>query len=167
MARFMAKPLAASACLKTWELSFPSPKTITIQHSWQPYQFQLLVTHYPSPPRQGPENDDYLGLYMRVLMFFSNSFTNDPRVYNEAKSLIQAGHPVTVIAWDRQKQNSQRQAWDGIEIVRVKTWLSPGYGLGSPPWHGFHLLLWQWRAYRQALALDKENAFNVIHCYFF
>lgn len=104
---------------------------------------------------------------MRVIMFVSNPFTNDTRVYNEARSLIKAGHEVTVIAWDREKQNPHRQKWDSIEVVRVKTWLSPGYGLGSWPWHSFHLLLWQWQAYRQALALNKENAFDVIHCHLF
>ena len=104
---------------------------------------------------------------MKVLMFVSNPFTTDPRVYNEAKSLVQAGHRVVVIAWDREKQNPQRQTWDGIEVVRLRTWLSSKHGLGLPPWHIFHLLLWQWRAYRQALALNKEKAFNVIHCHFF
>jgi glycosyltransferase involved in cell wall biosynthesis len=104
---------------------------------------------------------------MKVLMFVSNPFTNDPRVYNEARSLVQAGHQVTVIAWDREKQNPRRQALDGIEIVRVRTWLSPRLGLGTPPWHALHLLLWQQRAYHQALELNKETAFNVIHCHFF
>ena len=100
-------------------------------------------------------------------MFVSNPFTNDPRVYNEAKGLIQAGHQVTVIAWDREKQNPHRQRWDGIEVVRVKTRLLSGYGLGLWPWHGFHLLLWQRQAYRQALALHKESAFSVVHCHDF
>ena len=104
---------------------------------------------------------------MRVLMFFSNSFTDDPRVYSEAKTLIQTGHRVTVIAWDREKQNRQQQMWDGIEVVRVKTWLSPGYGLGLWPWHGFHLLLWQWQAYRRALTLYRESVFTVVHCHDF
>jgi glycosyltransferase involved in cell wall biosynthesis len=104
---------------------------------------------------------------MKISMFVSNPFTNDPRVYNEARSLVQAGHQVTVIAWDREKQNPERQMWDGIEVVRVKTWLSPGHGLGSLPWHGFHLLLWQWQAYRLALALHKESAFSVVHCHDF
>lgn len=38
---------------------------------------------------------------MNSLMTLSNPFTHDPRVYNEAKSLVKAGHEVTVIAWDK------------------------------------------------------------------
>lgn len=99
-------------------------------------------------------------------MFVASPFTTDPRVYLEAKSLVEAGHKVTVIAWDREKQNPQRQSLDGIEIVRVRTWLSPRCGLGSPPWHALHLLLWQWQAYRQAIEMHKRSGFDIIHCHF-
>jgi glycosyltransferase involved in cell wall biosynthesis len=103
---------------------------------------------------------------MQVLMFVSNPFTSDPRVYNEAKSLIQAGYEVTVVAWDREKQNLPRQSWDGIEVVRLRTKLLPKrYRFGSPLWVGFNLILWQRQAYRQALALNKENPLDVIHCH--
>lgn len=103
---------------------------------------------------------------MKVLMLVSNPLTNDPRVYNEARSLVKAGHKVTVIAWDREKQSSQRQSLEGIEIVRVRTWLSPRCGLGTPPWHALHLLLWQQQAYHQAIEMHKGSDFDVIHCYF-
>ncbi|MCX6010285.1 MAG: glycosyltransferase family 4 protein, partial [Chloroflexi bacterium] len=105
---------------------------------------------------------------MKVLMLLSNPFTNDSRVYNEAKALIQAGHEVTLIAWDREKQSPRRQRWDDIKVARVRTCLPAGCGLGYWPWHVLHLLLWQWRAYRQALASNnREGAFNVIHCHDF
>ena len=84
---------------------------------------------------------------MKVLMFVSNPFTSDPRVYAEAKSLIQAGYEVTVIAWDREEQNPSRQNWDGIEVVRLRTGLLPKRGrFGSPLWVGFNLILWQRQA---------------------
>ena len=54
---------------------------------------------------------------MRVLMFVANPFTADPRVYNEALSLIRADHEVTVIACDRERQSAVRESWDGIEGV--------------------------------------------------
>jgi hypothetical protein len=53
---------------------------------------------------------------MKVLMFISNPFISDPRVYNEAGSLVQAGYEVTVIAHDWWRQNSERDNWDGIEV---------------------------------------------------
>ena len=105
---------------------------------------------------------------MKVLMFLSNPFTSDPRVYNEARSLVQAGHEVTVIAWDRDNQNPPRQNWDGIEVVRLRTRLLPKRRrFGSPLWVGLNLILWQRQALRQALALNREKHFDVIHCHDF
>ena len=40
---------------------------------------------------------------MNILMTLANPFTNDPRVYNEARSLIKKGHNVTVLARDNKK----------------------------------------------------------------
>jgi glycosyltransferase involved in cell wall biosynthesis len=105
---------------------------------------------------------------MKVVMFVSNAFVSDPRVYGEAKSLIQAGYEVTVIAWDRERQNPPRQNWDGIEVIRLSTRLLPkGQRFGSPLWVGLNLLLWQRHGYRQALALNKEKHFDIIHCHDF
>ena len=101
---------------------------------------------------------------MKVLMFRTNPCTSDPRVYSEATSLLKAGREVTVIAWDREKQKPPRQNWDGIEVVRLRTRFSTKDGLASWLWNGFNLLLWQRQAYRQALALNKEKHFDVIHC---
>ena len=104
---------------------------------------------------------------MNVLMFVANPFTNDPRVYAEAKSLVKASHEVTVIAWDREKQNPPKQNWDGIEVVRSSTRLALKYGFASWLWNGFNLLLWWRQAYRLALTLNKETRFDVIHCHDF
>jgi glycosyltransferase involved in cell wall biosynthesis len=101
-------------------------------------------------------------------MFVSNPFISDPRVYNEARTLIQAGHKITVIAWDREKQNPPRQNWDGIEVARLRTRLLPKRGhFGLPLWVGLNLILWQRQAYRQALVLNREAHFDVIHCHDF
>ena len=79
--------------------------------------------------------------------------------------MLKAGPEVTVIAWDREKENPPRQDWDGIEIVRLRIKLLPKkHRFGSPLWVGFNLILWQRQAYRQALALDKEKHFDVVHC---
>jgi len=102
---------------------------------------------------------------MKVLMFVSNPFTNDPRVYSEAGSLIRAGYEVTVIARDWRKQNPLRENLDGIEVVRVTTPLTPRHGFGGPLWNAFGLVLWQWRAYRQALVLNRKSGFDIIHCH--
>jgi len=98
-------------------------------------------------------------------MYVSNPFISDARVYAEATSLIRAGYEVTVIAWDREKQSPPRQNWGGIEVVRLRTRLSTKHGFASWLWNGFNLLLWQRQAYRQALILNKEKHFDVIHCH--
>jgi glycosyltransferase involved in cell wall biosynthesis len=103
---------------------------------------------------------------MKILMLVASPVTTDPRVYNEATALIKGGHHISIIAWDREKQNPYRQMWDGIDVTRLRIGLSPKYGLSVPPWHIFHLLAWQWRAYRAALALNKESAIDAIHCHF-
>ena len=102
---------------------------------------------------------------MRTVMFVSNPFTNDARVYNESASLIRAGHEVTVIAWDRGGDNPPRQTVDGIEVVRLRTGLRLHYGFASWLWNGFNLLLWWRQAYHRTLALNKERRFDVVHCH--
>jgi len=105
---------------------------------------------------------------MNVLMFVSNAFAIDRRVYAEATSLLKAGYEVAVIAWDREKENPTRQSLDGIEVVRLRTRLLPKrYSFGSSLWVGFNLLLWQRQAYRRALILNREKHFDVIHCHDF
>lgn len=102
---------------------------------------------------------------MNGLMFRTNACTSDPRVYLEARSLVKAGQQVPVIAWDREGTNPTRQDWDGIDVVRLSTRLLPKrYSSGSPFWVGSNLLLWQRQAYHQALELNKEEGFDVLHC---
>lgn len=57
----------------------------------------------------------------KVCMFVWNYFTHDARVMREAKSLVKAGHQVTVIAIHNAKNpNSLKQeAKEGINIIRV------------------------------------------------
>ena len=98
-------------------------------------------------------------------MLLANPFTNDARVYAEAKALIKADHEVTVIAWDRERKNPSRQTWDGIDVVRVRTRLSPKFGAAWRLWNGFNLLLWWRQAYRLALTVNREGRVDVIHCH--
>jgi len=39
----------------------------------------------------------------KILMILSKPFVIDPRVYQEAESLVKNGYEVTVIVWDRRK----------------------------------------------------------------
>jgi glycosyltransferase involved in cell wall biosynthesis len=104
---------------------------------------------------------------VKVVMFVTNPFTSDPRVYAEAKSLVQAGYEVTVIAWDTGRHHPARQNWDGINIVRVTTPLASRPGSAWLLWNRLNFYLWQRRAFRQTLALNRENRLDVIHCHDF
>ena len=52
-------------------------------------------------------------------MLLSNPLMVDPRVYNEAKALTDAGNNVTVIVWDRKNQYEVESIIDGIRIIRI------------------------------------------------
>jgi len=66
---------------------------------------------------------------VKICMFVKNSFEYDARVKKEAKSLIAAGHDVTVVAIHVPKQTAQEEIdADGIHVVRVSR-LS--FGLGT------------------------------------
>ena len=101
---------------------------------------------------------------MKILMFRSSACTADPRVYNEATSLIKAGHEVTVVAWDRERDNLPQQTLDGIEIIRVRTRIALRYGFASWLWNSSNVLLYQRQAYRRTLILNKQRRFDVVHC---
>ncbi len=102
---------------------------------------------------------------MNVVMFLANAFISDARVYAEARALVKAGHQVTVIAWDRERTSPNRQTWDGIDVVRVRTPLLARFGAFWRPWNALNLLMWWQQAYRLVLKLNREGRFDVIHCH--
>ena len=55
----------------------------------------------------------------KILMLLSNPFRPDPRVYKEARSLIKAGHKVTIICWDREQKYPKSEIIDGIQLKRL------------------------------------------------
>ena len=57
--------------------------------------------------------------HLTIGMVVDNEFYGDPRVYNEAKVLVQAGHSVKVLCLNFGKY-PDRELVDGIEIVRVR-----------------------------------------------
>ncbi len=66
---------------------------------------------------------------MKICMFVKNSFEYDARVTKEAKTLIAAGHDVSVVAIHVPKKTAQREVTpDGINVIRVSR-LS--FGLGT------------------------------------
>jgi len=99
---------------------------------------------------------------MRILMILSNPFMVDPRVYKEAKSLVDAGHEVTVIVWDRKNDYPEQETVEGINLVRIHNKrlmkLLPNDLFRNPLW---------WRAaYKKGLELYRNGfKFDVVHCH--
>ena len=56
---------------------------------------------------------------MKILMFLTNPFVSDSRVFNEAKALLQVGHEVSLIAWDRSGKQKSYEIKDGIRVYRI------------------------------------------------
>ena len=99
---------------------------------------------------------------MNILMILSNPFIVDPRVYKEATSLVQAGHKVTVIVWDRKQQYEPESIIDGVRIIRIHNKklqrILPHDLFKNPLW---------WRtAYKKGLQLYQTDfQFDVVHCH--
>ena len=100
---------------------------------------------------------------MKILMLLSNPFMVDPRVYKEAKTLIEAGHEVTVVVWDRKDEYESESIIEGIRVIRVKN-----RGLMNLlPNDIFRNPLWWINAYKKGLELYRSGNFtyDVVHCH--
>ncbi len=98
---------------------------------------------------------------MKVLMTLANPFTNDPRVYNEAKSLVEAGHDVTVFAWNKTGQHKKNETKDGIKVIRS----SKSKFMDILPFDIFRLHWWWRKGYKDAIKLFEKKGFDVVHCH--
>lgn len=95
-------------------------------------------------------------------MLLSYPLMVDPRVHNEAKTLIDAGHEVTVIVWDRKGDYEPEGTVNGIRVFRIHN-----RGLMSVLPHDlFRNPLWWRHAYLKGLALySNDFQFDVVHCH--
>jgi len=95
----------------------------------------------------------------RVLMLLTNAFEPDPRVHQEALSLIQNGYDITLLCWDRDCKFLHEEVIDGIKIERICVHSTHGRGSAQVP---FLLLFWL-KAYRRVISRN----FNIVHCHDF
>ncbi len=95
----------------------------------------------------------------RILMLLSNPFKPDPRVYNEAKSLVEEGYNVIILAWDREGKYPLIENVGGITVYRVKC--KGDYGKPKIFLKGILCF------YIKSLQKIKEIEFNVVHAHDF
>ena len=98
---------------------------------------------------------------MNILMILSNPLLVDPRVHKEAKTLVDTGHHVTVIVWDRKHLYKTEETIDGIRIVRIH---NKGL-LKLLRSDLFRNPLWWRRAYKKGIELHNSTPFDVVHCH--
>ena len=100
---------------------------------------------------------------MKILMLLSNPFMVDPRVSKEAKSLVDYGHEVTVIVWDRKVDYPSEDMIDGIRIIRIHNNLL----MKIMPNDLFRNPLWWRTAYKKGLELYNTGKFkfDIVHCH--
>jgi len=100
---------------------------------------------------------------MNILMILSHSSDYDPRIFNEARSLINAGNKVTILEWKKKNQKPSQEVKQGINIIRsVNTKF-----MNFLPYDILRMHRWWVKGYNDAVELHKKQAFDVVHCHDF
>ena len=98
----------------------------------------------------------------KILMILSKPFVLDPRVYQEAKTLVDDGYEVSVIVWDRKKLRKAEEKVDGVKVYRI-------YNSGIVDKLHTDILrnpFWWRKAYDKALELYNNSfKFDIVHCH--
>jgi glycosyltransferase involved in cell wall biosynthesis len=92
-----------------------------------------------------------------VLMLLTNAYDPDPRVRQEAVSLIRMGYRVRLLAWDRDRKSPPSECMEGVEVERV--FLSSSHGRGSTQIFFYALL------YLRMLWRCLQTPFDAAHCH--
>jgi glycosyltransferase involved in cell wall biosynthesis len=92
-------------------------------------------------------------------MLLSNPYRPDPRVLREARSLVEAGIGVHLIAWDRERNRASSSTEEDVRVTR----LGPKSAYRSISQVGPGLIRFWFRALRAA----RKVEFDVVHCHDF
>jgi glycosyltransferase involved in cell wall biosynthesis len=92
-----------------------------------------------------------------ILMLLTNAYDPDPRVRQEALSLIRMGYRVRLLAWDRDRKSPPSECMEGVEVERV--FLSSSHGRGSTQIFFYTLL------YLRMLWRCLRTPFDAVHCH--
>jgi glycosyltransferase involved in cell wall biosynthesis len=95
----------------------------------------------------------------KVLMLLTNAFDPDPRVHNEAKSLVKHGYEVRIVCWDRDRKNTAVECIDGIFVERIYLKSTHGRGLTQV----FFLPLFWIKTFFRVF----KDKLDIVHCHDF
>lgn len=94
----------------------------------------------------------------RVVMLVTNACAPDPRVLRQARWLVEAGHEVTVHAFDRAEEHAPLEDIAGVRVVR--------HHLGPHPYGASFATLRGLRRFRQsALRACDDTAIDMVVCH--
>ena len=94
----------------------------------------------------------------QVAMLVTNACAPDPRVLRQARWLVEAGHEVTVHAFDRGQEHAPQEDVNGVNVVR--------HHLGEHPYGASFATLRGLRAFRQsALRACEEATPDLVVCH--
>jgi glycosyltransferase involved in cell wall biosynthesis len=92
-----------------------------------------------------------------ILMLLTNAYEPDPRVRQEALSLIGMGCRVRILAWDRDLLHPATEVMEGAEVERV--FVASTHGRGAT-----QLLFYAW-LYLKLFWRGCRTPFNAVHCH--
>ena len=92
-----------------------------------------------------------------ILMLLTNAYEPDPRVRQEALSLIDMGSRVRILAWDRDLKSPRVESMEGIDVERVFLASTHGRGPVQILWYAWVYLKFLWRGWR--------TSFDAVHCH--
>lgn len=109
-------------------------------------------------------------LMKRVCIIRSNPVKPDSRVEKEARALVQAGHDVHILAWDRDSDHEEKEGTITVADTEIPiTWLGfkAAFGEGMKsirPFMGFQICMMRWlkkhrKEYDIIHACDFDTAF--------
>lgn len=94
---------------------------------------------------------------LEILMVLTNAFDPDMRVYKEAKYLVQQGHSVEILCWDRENKRVENEIIDDIKIKRFYPLAK--YGSGFKQIKPFSQFIKECKKY------IKGKHFDYVHCH--
>ncbi len=94
---------------------------------------------------------------VRIAMLFAKEFNPHPAVYRQAKSLMDAGHDVTIYAWDRSGRRPEMETVEGVKVVNIS--VKAPYGSMGEIFARMPLY------YLGLLKALKPGDYDALHCY--
>jgi starch synthase len=96
---------------------------------------------------------------MNILMTVANPYSHDPRVRSEAEALVEAGHTVHVVSWDRRGAFERNEKINGVLVHRISNTST----MKAMPLDILRMRFWWKEAIRREA--PHIDLIDIIHCH--